>query len=110
MGMGPGYSTSLAYATLADQGLGWCQPLRRDLSRLARPDPGVTAVPRALRPTAGGGAGLTVVGVVSPGPQMTVQRTPFSRKSSVWVAQSRIRPGRSSLKTDTATRRAQSST
>ena len=71
---------------------------------------GPLAAPVELRPTGSAGAALTEIGRVSPGLHVTVQAEPLIRKSSVWVAQSWIGPGRSVLTTEAAARRSHSST
>jgi hypothetical protein len=63
-----------------------------------------------LRPTAAVGAGFTEVGSADVRSQLTIQRAPFIRKSSVWMAHRGSGPGRVSRIIDAAARRSQSST
>ena len=53
---------------------------------------------------------MTDVGLDPTGTHVMAHVAPFIRKSSVWVKQSCIGPGRSSRCTDAAARRSQSST
>jgi hypothetical protein len=74
------------------------------------PRAGLCPAAAGLRPTAATGAGLTWIGPATGEPQVTRHAAPFIRKSSVWVKHRAIGPGRSSLRTEAAARRSQSTT
>lgn len=102
-----------AHRTGPPQSVGCPYRVRRDLHLAHCPALGAggpLAAPVEFRPTGSAGAALTEIGRVSPGLHVTVQAEPLIRKSSVWVAQSWIGPGRSVLTTEAAARRSHSST
>lgn len=82
----------------------------RNRAHAMAPRAGLCPAAPGLRPTAATGAGLTWMGPAAAEFQVTLHAAPFIRKSSVWVKQSWIGPGRSSLRTEAAARRSQSST